>query len=268
MRPENGFLIVGLALVVASCGTTTGVPPTIASTTPPSDVVSVGDLDVIVAPDDDGEYPDDMLVSCGQGVFPIGALDDIQLLSQADQTGITEAITPFLANEEGRHWPQEGWQILHQTDEDAHLVARSEHGGLAHMYLTDDGSGWSWSGASLAGDPCRLEFVVPEELNTVEWRLDSEAGSPSPESTTVDIILHERDCVDGREIGERLLGPQIVMSESKVFIAFAAERPEGDAFTCPGNPDMPYTVQLPAPIGERELVEGLEIGISLEDHLD
>lgn len=262
MKSERFISLVGIALV-AACG----APAATSSTTIPPDASS-GELDIIVPPDQDGEYPADLLVSCGQGTFPYGTLDDIRPLVQADPGGIAEAIAPFLANEEGQHWPQDGWQILYLTDHEAHLVATTENSGLAHMYLTDDGSGWTWSGSSLAGDECRLEFVSSKTVNTVDWRLDPEAEALTQESTEIDVILHERDCVGGREIGDRLLGPQIVMTGSHVFVAFAAERPEGEAFECPGNPDMPYTVELPMPLGDRELVEGLEIGISLEDYLD
>ncbi|MGH3649413.1 MAG: hypothetical protein ACRDU9_01790, partial [Acidimicrobiia bacterium] len=74
--------------------------------------------------------------------------------------------------------------------------------------------------------------------------------------------------VSGQEIGDRLRGPQIVMTDSQVFIAFAAEPPPGEAFDCQANPDTPYTVELSDPLGARQLVEGLAIGISLEDYLE
>lgn len=113
-----------------------------------------------------------------------------------------------------------------------------------------------------------MEFVVPDGLNTVSWHLDPDAPAIEPSSTSLEVVLNERECVGGQEIGDRLLGPQIVMTESQVFIAFAAEPPPGDAFDCPGNPDMPFTVELPEPIGDRELVEGLETGLILDDYVD
>lgn len=266
------------ALMVAACGVSPGADPatttTLVSTTtsttasPPSDVIRVGDIGIVVPPDGDGSYPDDVQVTCSSGVFPIGALDNIRPLEEADPGGVTEAIAPFLEGEEGKFWPQDGWQILHETDDRIHLIAKADQGTLAHMQVTAGGSGWTWAGASLAGDPCELQFVVPEELNTVDWRLDPEAEPLSASTVEFGVILTERPCVDGREIGDRLLGPEIVMTETRVFVAFAAERPEGDAFTCPGNPDMPYVVELPEPLGDRELMEGLNVGITLEDYLD
>lgn len=280
MRSVGVVLTIGL--LATACGGEPGAEPvpttsghqttttttTSTTTVPSSDVIRVGALGIVVPPDAEGAYPHDLLVGCGAGSFPIGALDEIRPLDEADPGGVAEAIESFLRNEEGRLWPQEGWQILHQTDDRVHLVAKTESGTLAHMYASNDGAGWSWAGASLAGDPCELEFAIPEDLNTVDWRLDPEAEPLTPESTQIRVILSESPCVDGREIGDRLLGPEIVMTAGQVHIAFAAERPEGDAFTCPGNPDTPYVIDLPLPMGDRELIEGLRIGIVLEDYID
>lgn len=280
MRRIRSALVI--VVVVAACGASPGAgvttitPPedptstdsSSPTTTTPSNVVSVGDLDIIVPPDENGHYPDDLMVSCGgAGVFPIGALEKIAPLEESDPGGVAVAIEEFLASGEGEYWPQEGWHILHATDAEVLLVAR-EGGLLFFMRVSNTGSGWTWSGASGGGDSCPVEFVVPEELNTVSWRLDPDHPEPTAESTDIAVILNERPCVDGREIGDRLLGPQVVMTGSQVFIAFAAERPSGDEFTCPGNPDTPHVVELPEALGDRELVEGLRVGINLDDYLD
>jgi hypothetical protein len=208
------------------------------------------------------------MVSCGTGHFPISALEEITPLEKADPGGVADAIAGFLANEEGQQWPQQGWQILHRTDDEIQLVAKIGDGQLAFMYVADDGEGWSWEGASLPGDPCELEFVVPEHLNAVDWRPDPDGGELTAASTELHVIITERECVGGQEIGDRLVGPQIVMTETQVFVAFAAERPDGDAFDCQGNPDMPFVVELPESLGGREIVEGFEIGIDLADYVD
>lgn len=232
-------------------------------------MTSAGNLDVIVPPDASGEYPPDLIVACPSGPsFPVSALEEIPLLAEADPGGVAEAISGFLESEEGVFWPQDGWRILHKTDDEVLLVARTDEGPLAFMTVSRDGSAWSWSGSSMAGDECRLQFTVPEGLNTVQWRIDPDAPDLEPSSTEVEVILNERECVGGIEIGDRLVGPQIVMTEAQVFLAFATEPPPGDAFTCQGNPDTPYSVELPEPLGDRELVEDLEIGISLEDYVD
>lgn len=226
-----------------------------------------GGLEVIVPPAEDGELPGDLIVSCPSGPsFPVSALSDIPDLSVADPGGVTAAIAPFLESEEGVYWPQEGWRILHQTDDEVLLVHRGADG-LSFMSVVREGDGWEWSGASGPGSECPLQYVVPEGLNTVEWRLDPSASPPGPEDTRISVILNERECVSGQPIGDRLVEPQVVVTDTEVHIAFTAQRPPGDAFDCQGNPDDPFTVELPGPIGDRVVVEGLATGLSLEDYL-
>jgi hypothetical protein len=268
-------------MIVAACGpaplaetpdepSTVAAPSTIAppqSTAAPN-LITTGDLEVIVLPGRDGELPADLMVGCRAGpVFPIGAIDNITPLSDSDPGGVAEAIEPFLEGEEGQFWPQEDWLILHRSEDEILLVSPTEDSGIAFMTVTEDDSGWQWSGAQ-SGGPCPLYYTVPEGLNTVEWRLDPSALAPGPDSTELAVLLSEMECVSGQEIGERLIGPQIVMTESSVRIAFAASPPEGDAFDCQGIPEQPYVVDLPVQLGSREVVEGHRLGISLEDYLD
>jgi len=278
-RMRRVALGVTLATILAACGappgdgtadsripnpTTTSTVPT---TVPPPETISEGELGVIVPPDDGGNYPPDLVVTCGYGQFPISALADIRPLEEADPGGVAAAIEPFLSSEEGQYWPQEGWQVLHLTDREVLLVVKEE-GSLTFMSASNDGTGWTWSGSGGGGEECPLEFMFPEDLNAVTWMLDPDGAPLTTDTTELEVILNERPCVDGREIGDRLLPPEIVMTETQVFMAFAAERPPGDAFTCPGNPDTPYVVELPEPLGDRDLVEGVQIGVDLADYVD
>jgi hypothetical protein len=198
-------------------------------------------------------------------MFPISALDEIVPVDLADP-GIGQALTTFLEGEEGSFWPQEGWVVLHQTESEALVVTLGDEGPV-FVTTTFEDEEWVWSGAQ-GGRPCPLEFAVPEGINSVDWRLDPARPAPEPDSGTIAVILNERPCVSGQEIGDRLLGPQVVMTDTQVFIAFAAERPPGDTFDCPGNPETPFVVELPEPLGDRELIEGLQVGFDLEDYLN
>ena len=261
--------LLGVGMVAVGCGDTpadqSGQPPTaVASST---SVVSTRELDVIVAPDEDGDYPPDLVVACPGGPpFPISSLDTIAPISPDDPDGLLAAADTFLDSEEGAYWAQEGWQLLHQTQSEAILVAPFE-GSLEFMLLTNEGDEWVWSGSSGSPSPCDLQYTIPAGLNSVEWRLDPAAPEPAPEDTDMQVLLQEVECVSGQEIGDRLLGPQVVLTDTEVRIAFAAEPPPGDAFTCPGNPETPHTVELPEPLGHRQIVESMSIGISLEDHI-
>lgn len=191
-------------------------------------------------------------------------LDAIEPLEDADNGDLVGAIEPFLSSEESAYWPQDQWLILRKTPDEVILVHPGEEG-LAFMTTRFIGGEWQWSGSS-SGGSCPLYYQVPDELNPVDWRLDP-ANIPIQDSTVIQVLATERECVDGREIGDRLLDPDIVMTADEVRIALAAEPPPGDAFTCPGNPETRYSIALPAPLGDRKIVQGLAIGIDLEDYL-
>ena len=254
---------------------TTKPPTTTAATEPPvapsDDVINISKdgLQIIVPPDSEGNLPMDLMVGCPSGPqFPLSSLDDIRYLIEADPGGVAEAIETFLNNEEGEFWPQEDWRILHETDLEVSLVNQTASGELAFMTVANDGGGWNWTGASINGSPCQLQYTTPPALNSVEWSLDPAAPAIAPDTTTIEVLISERECVSGQEIGDRLLGPQIVMTETAVMIAFAAKPPEGDAFNCQGNPEIAYTIELPEPVGERDVFADRAVGISLEDYLD
>ncbi|HWB87578.1 MAG TPA: hypothetical protein VG872_00035 [Acidimicrobiia bacterium] len=264
--------IIPWLLVMTACGmpsqgggiATTTPPPstTLPPATSPPSTSAPSELRVIVPPGPDGSLPADLLVGCPNGPsFTLGSLEGMASIAEE----MAHAIRPFLESEEGAYWPQEGWVLLEEDGDEALLVHRDEHG-YAFMSLVREGGTWSWSGASGTG-PCPLQYVVPFGLNTVDWRLDTAAAPPGPESTTVAVLLTERECVSGQEIGDRLVGPQLVMTETALHLAFAAVPPPGDAFDCQGNPETSYTVTLPGPLGERTLVEGLATGLSLDDYL-
>lgn len=276
------LLAIVLTVVAIACGgggarggqpastsppsSTTFVVDTTTSTTMHADTITSGDLGVIVAPDGDGSLPHDLTVGCWAGpVFRFGDLLEIEPLAAADRDAVVEAIEPFLAGEEGSFWPQTDWLILSETGSEILLVHQGADG-MSFMSVSRTDDEWQWSGSS-SGGPCPLHYQVPEEMNPVDWRLDPKGRELTPDSTEVDVLITERDCVDGREIGDRLLEPEVVMTETTLRVALAARPPPGDAFTCPGNPETPYTVMLPAPLGDREIVEGLAIGLDLEDYL-
>lgn len=245
--------------------TTTTVPPD-STTTPPPEPGSSGELGVIVPPDADGALPSELWVGCRTGpYFQVADLEEIEPLATADPGGVAEAIAPFLSSGEGEFWPQENWLILRETEDEVLLVHRGSDG-LAFQTVTRDGGSWRWTGSQMGG-PCPLHYAVPEGLNAVDWVVDPSGLPLDPEATSLQVLATERECASGQEMGDRLQEPEVVMTAEEVRIVLAAEPPPGDAFTCQGNPETPVIVELPEPLGEREVIEGYEIGIDLEDYL-
>ena len=209
---------------------------------------------------------DQTLIGCPGGPwFPRSALNEQIDLAASGRDELVEAIAPFLQSEEGQFWPQEDWKILHASDDTVLLVHLEPPDSLSFMTLTKSTDSWEWSAGS-AGGSCPLVIQMPEGLNTVEWRLDPDE-SLSPDSMSIQLLINERECVSGQEIGGRLVGPEIVYTEEQILVSFAAEPPPGDAFNCQGNPETSFVLDLDEPIGDRQLTDGRDIGINLEDLL-
>lgn len=263
--------VVASTATPAPTTTTTVAMPT---TTDAPDVVSVtpnnGELRAIVLVEADGKLPDETVIEarCG-AVFPASALDNIPLLAESGLTEVEQAIESFLKSGEGGQWPQDGWLILHRTKARitlANLDATAAEPMVAVMYVENDTDEWRWAGSSIGGD-CPLEVMPPVGLNAVDWRLDPTAEPPTSDSTAIHLLVTERACANGQAMGERLLGPQVVVTDAEVLIAFAAQALDGQR-NCQGNPDTAVTIELSGPLGGRVLANGLALDVSLEDVLE
>ncbi len=222
--------------------------------------------------DDDGssldQAPDpagDVLVACGTGgtTFPRTALETLREAPPPDD-GMADGMEPFLGSEEGAFWPQQGWRVLFVSGLDAVLLADADSQ-LWFQTLELSSGAWRWTGSS-ATDECPLRVPAPVGYNPVVWRLDPEGAAPTPSSTAIDVLVHETACASGEPVGDRLVGPEVDVTEDEVRIGFLAETQRGD-HTCPGNPDSSVTIQLEMPLGSRELVDAYDLGKDLREYL-
>jgi hypothetical protein len=223
---------------------------------------------VIVQPDETGSLPDDVILSCPSGpAFPASTLEDLPGDEAVDVPGLDTAMQSFLSGEEGQYWPQEGWRLLYQTESRLQIMHHdTETGGIAFMGFEFRDGAWQWAGAS-AGGPCPLQTSLPEHLQVVTWRVDPAAEPLTAEMTSIPVLVTEAACASGKPVGDRLVGPEVVVTDTEVLIAFAA-RTQGGAQTCPSNPETGVTVELPEPLGDRVLRDGLDTDLDLGDFLE
>lgn len=92
------------------------------------------------------------------------------------------------------------------------------------------------------------------------------ATALEPDSSTVDVLATEQACTGASDMGDRLLGPQVIETDTEVLVAFAAI-PSSGPRECPGNPSTPVTIELEAPLGARTLRDGRRIGFTLDELL-
>ena len=129
----------------------------------------------------------------------------------------------------------------------------TEPGFLTVALFENRASGWVFVGWDPTCDP---EVMLPEGANRVDVIFDPAFGRPGPSDTTLHLLVTEQACNSGAAMGDRLRGPQVVVSETEVAVAFAAVSQPG-FFNCPGNPSTPVTVELDEPLGDRIVVDGL-----------
>ena len=112
---------------------------------------------------------------------------------------------------------------------------------------SDVPDGWLLTSAG----ECTPRLVTDGDLEAAELRL---GGPPSPAATTIDLLVHERECASGQPADGRIEVIELVETAEQVQLRVGVERPGGNQ-TCQGNPLTPFTVELGAPLGERQVVD-------------
>ncbi|WP_053204852.1 hypothetical protein [Jiangella muralis] len=141
--------------------------------------------------------------------------------------------------------------LLIWLDESAEARNIAPNGVVEATYEQAGDGSWSARGTG----ECRPERYFDDGLDPVEWRLPGD--QPSPDATSVTILAHEIGCSSGQPADDRLAEPIVEYHEDTVDITLRITPPEGEVFTCIGNPETAVTVELDEPLGDRELRDGL-----------
>ena len=92
------------------------------------------------------------------------------------------------------------------------------------------------------------------------------AEDPDPAATSILLTASERNCASGQAMGDRFNDPQVVETTTRIAIVLSAQ-PLTGAQDCPGNPYRDVQIELDAPVGDREIVDGRNVGVELVPHL-
>lgn len=210
-------------------------------------------LDVIVLPDADGTYPPDAEVECGGVQFTLGDLASMTPVEDTDD-GLAAVVQEWI-DTAGFGQSRDGWQVLVQTDEFATLV-RITDGSMEFIGAEPGRNGWIWAGASGGGAQCDVHRRLPAGVGQVDWSLDPAFPAPDAASTELHVLVTEASCTGGSELGDRLLGPDVEITDDTVRIVFGAIPLVGDQ-ACPSNPSSAVTIELDEPLGDRSIIDGL-----------
>jgi hypothetical protein len=149
---------------------------------------------------------------------------------------------------------QAGWRIAFLSDDAALFlleVARPD-GSSAwwRAHFSRSGDGW----ALVDTGTCELRPFFGEGLGPGAWELAPGAG-PTPETTTLTVLVTELACASGQSAEGRVTEPALAYDGASVTIYFAVETLPGN-HTCQGNPPLAAEVELAEPLGERVLLDG------------
>lgn len=210
-----------------------------------------GPLDVI--PDLDSEDP---LVTCS-GLPPVrySRLLAAPSIDDVDHPAV-DALRAEIDSNAGEPFPDGDWLVLALRRTYATFITRGDDP-FATASFERRGRSWVLAGFSSGSGGCRTTVALPPGLGEVDVRLDP-TSLPSPEDTSIDLLVTERACANGREMGDALLDPEVVETDDAVLVAFAVIPVFGGA-SCPGNPSTAVTIELTRPLGDRVLLDGLRV---------
>ena len=207
-----------------------------------------GPLDVI--PDLDVEDP--FVVCPGTPLVRYSQMIDPPSIDEVTHVAV-EVLRAELDTPGGEPLPRGRWVVI-SIDDDSATFANLSAGGFYVAGVERRGDRWIFSGEA-SGLPCEPVVPLPPGLARVELHLDI-GSMPSPDDTTIDVLVTEQGCASGRHMGDALRGPQVVETDEAVLVAFAVV-PVAGVSTCPENPSDVVTIELSEPLGRRWVYDGL-----------
>ena len=205
---------------------------------------------------------DDPMVVCdGWEAIPSSHLAHLPSIDSFDHPAI-DALRSELAEPSGAPLPEGRWVVISIGTYRAEFAALSPDGSGSIAFANRHHDIVDWKVAGHAWDrpwgaACGPSVPLAPGLGVVDVQLDPRS-LPTPDSTTVDLLVTQQGCNSGEAMGDNLLGPQVRETDDAVLVAFAV-RISGGMATCPDNPPSRVTVELSEPLGERTVRDGLSI---------
>lgn len=151
--------------------------------------------------------------------------------------------------------PDAGWIEVSRTDADVLYLAPdpAAEGSWYFASVGLDADGWEvdgWGG-------CPLQPDVGPGMGIASFRVapDEELD---PAAIEIAVLVTERACNSGEDAEGRIVVAEIDEADDSVTVTFAV-RPRGGAQECPSNPETPFVLALPDPLGDRVLLDGSSV---------
>lgn len=162
------------------------------------------------------------------------------------------ALRRFLARDILSWVPKRNWRLVAEAHGRAEFAAGRLRKGLEWMSFQRVKGRWKWQGYSGGCLPSTLRRDQP----AITWDLAEDQPQLTPQTRQVEVHLGPGECNDGRSQNDRLQKPEFREQNGKLIMTLWL-RPVGPGFhTCVGVVEPPAVIELPEPLGERELLDG------------
>lgn len=153
----------------------------------------------------------------------------------------------------GEGLPREGWIRVAETDDVVLFVAPSE--GTTWSMVKVEVRDGIWGTDSYG--QCHLQPELPAGVNLAVFRVAPDVAL-TPESTEVEVLVTELPCNSGQDARGRIRPFRITPAADSVTVTFSVVPRPGN-HDCQGNPETPFTLTLPEPLGGRALLDGSSV---------
>lgn len=194
-------------------------------------------------------------LTCGGGpAFDIAALDRLG----AAELGVDPASAALRAHLtqggiETEWLPDSGWIEASRTATEVIFLARDADGSWYSVTVELGDGQWrvdGWGGCSPQPD-------LPLGVNLAAFRV-APGAALDPDVTEIAVLVTETVCNSGQDARGRILPPQLITDAETVTVVMTV-RARGGAQDCPSNPETPFLLELPEPLGERRLLDGSSV---------
>jgi hypothetical protein len=197
-------------------------------------------------------------VSCGPVApsFPLAVLDqDDEVHPGNDEPAaiLRATLREMEGLAEGERLPSTGWIRAVQTEDIVLFVAADGAASWSMVKVERRDGTWGFD----ASGQCRLQPDLPAGVGLAVFRL-APSAEIGPGATTLELLVTETACNSGEDARGRVRVLDIIPAAETVTVLLGVvPRPGGHE--CPSNPETPFTLELPEPLGDRVLLDGSSV---------
>ena len=240
-----------MAAMLAACGEVTA-PPSHASETPATSSPSVTTSDPELVPLHSPPVLalDDVPLMCGSPLdFGVDALDGPPGAEMADHPA-ARSLRRLMADSPLPE--RSGWRLVVFNEDGAlFLLPDTSEEGVSFWHAEIGPATADWQ--PVRWGQCTLQPAF-EGIAAARWEL-APGERVGPDTEAVDVSVFERACASGASPEGRIVGPAVIPLEESIIVILGTRPPPGPQ-TCLTGPPAIVRVELPEPLGDRQLLDG------------